>query len=420
MSRTKGALNKPKPRGNSLFTMNFEKQIEGAPFTKPTISGWVNWGARNNYPNLLLDLYQCSPTHRACINFAVQSIVGNGVDTEAMKIDGSQIVPNYYESWDDILRNLSLDFALYGSFALQIIRNKDGQTYSFYHIPLEKVRWSEYDEDGQITSYWICNDWTATSKYPPIQVDAFDMREDSEIKGGKPYLYVYRQYSPTQVYYTSPHYTAGIKAIQTEIDYLNYDLKTTKNSFAPVGVLTLPDVETDEQKQAILESVRSMFTGSNNANSIMINFRSNVDDNKVEYTPFTTNNGNVNLYDSSNERTVNRIMSAHQIPSKTLIGLVNGNSGFNSEGNFLEAAYSLYNTLVGNFNRNTIVKTVNNMLRMNGVDTELVLKPLTFELDKQDEEPKNDTNTEVSEKEVGENKTSNIEEKEEGNNRNKN
>lgn len=414
MARTKGALNKPKPTGNNIFAVNFEKQIEGAPFTKVSMNGWVNWGARNNYPNLLLDLYQGSPTHRACINFAVQSIVGNGIDTEAMKIDGSQVVPNYYESWDDILRNVALDFCLYGSYAIQIIKNKDGKTFSYYHIPLEKVRWGEFDEDGQITTYFISNDWTSPGKYPPVAIDAFDMREDSVIKSGKPYLYVYRQYSPTQTHYTSAHYSAGIKAIQTEIDYLNFDLKTTKNSFAPAGVLTLPEVETDEQKRAILDSVRDMFQGSNNANSVLINFRQSIEDNKVEYTPFTKNNGNVNLYDSANERTVNRIMSAHQIPSKTLIGLVNGNSGFNSEGSFLESAYALYNTLVGNYNRNTIVKTINNMLRMNGIDTELVLRPLTFSLENKEEEPKNNVRTEITNREVTENRTGNIEEKVEG------
>ena len=380
MARTKGALNKPKiPNRNGVFVTNFEKQIEGSAITRKNALGWVNYGIKNNYPNLLLDLYNQSPTHRACINFGVQSILGNGVDYDAMQIDGSQVIPNYAESWDDLIKNLALDYMLYGSYAIQIIRNKDGQTFSFWHMPLDKVRWSEFDDDGQITSYWICQDWTATSQYPPFQIDAFDMRDDSTIENGKPYLYVYRQYSPAMTYYTQPHYQAGIKSIQAEIEYVNYDLKTTVNNFVPSGMLVLNEVETDEERQGIINNVTRMFQGSENANSVMVTFRSNVDEQKPEFVPFAANQGNINLYASANERTVSRILASHQIPNASLVGMPDvGNSGFASEADKLETAYQLYNKLTGNANRMAVVKTLNNMFRMNGVDVEVVMKPLSF------------------------------------------
>lgn len=135
--------------------------------------------------------------------------------------------------WDDFIKEIALDYMLYGSYAVQIIMNKDGRTFSFWHMPLDKVRWTEYDEDGQILQYMISNDWTALGQNPPFAIDAFDMREDSTIERGKPYLYVYRQYSPSMTYYTQPHYQAGIKSIQSEIEYINYDLRTTVNNFVP-------------------------------------------------------------------------------------------------------------------------------------------------------------------------------------------
>ena len=151
MGRPKGSLNK---RDNgSLFLTKFEKQVCGSAITRPSSRGWINWGLRNDYPILLLDLYNQSPTHRACVNFAVQSIVGDGVDFDAMKLDGSATVPNYKDTWDDLIRDISLDYILYGSYAIEIIKNKDNKTFSYWHIPLDKVRWSEYDQDGQITSY---------------------------------------------------------------------------------------------------------------------------------------------------------------------------------------------------------------------------------------------------------------------------
>lgn len=381
MSRPVGSKNKPKipSNRNGIYLTNLEKQIEGSAMARINAMGWVDWGRGNNYPNLLLDLYNQSPTHRACINFGVQSILGNGVDLDSMQVDGTQVVPNYAQSWDDLIKNIATDYMLYGSYAIQIIKNKDGKTFSFWHMPLDKVRWSEYDEDGQITQYWISNDWTATGKFPPFAIEAFDMRDESLVKQGVPYLYVYRQYSPAMVYYTQPHYQAGIKSIQSEIEYVNYDLKTTVNNFVPSGMLVLNEVETDEQRQAVINNVTKLFQGSDNANSLMIAFRSNIEEQKPEFIPFTSNSGNINLYASANERTVNRILAAHQIPNASLVGMPDlVGSGFASEADKLETAYQLYNKLTGNANRMAVIKTLNQMFKMQGVDVEVVMKPLNF------------------------------------------
>lgn len=395
---------------NGVYTMNFEKQIEGSAITRKSALGYVSWGIKNNYPNLLLDLYNQSPTHRSACNFAVMSILGNGVDYEQMGVNGDEVVPNYAQSWDEVIKSLATDYILYGSYALQIIMNKDGKTFSFWHMPLDKVRWSEYDEDGQITTYWICNDWTATAKNPPFEIDAFDMRDDFRIEKGKPYLYVYRTYSPTMTYYTQPHYAAAIKAIQSEIEYVNYDLKNIVNGFTPSGVLTLPEVETDEERQAIINNITRMFQGSDNANSVMITFRNNIEDKGVEYVPFAKNQGSFNFYADANQRTINRILEAHQIPNASLIGHPDiSNSGFASEADKLELSYQLYNKLTGNYNRMAVIKTLNQMLKMNGLDTEIIMKPLSFTDFGDDANVEERTkSTEVKENDVKEN---NVEEK---------
>lgn len=406
MSRPVGSKNKPKvSMGSGVFLTNLEKQIEGSAITRKNALGWVNWGVRNNYPNLLLDLYNQSPTHRSAVNFAVMSILGNGVDYEQMGVNGDEIVPNYSQSWDEIIKSLALDYIIYGSYAIQIIQNKDGKTFSFWHMPLDKVRWSEYDEDGQITSYWICQDWTATGQFPPFQIEAFDMRDDFKIERGKPYLYVYRTYSPAMTYYTQPHYQAAIKAIQSEIEYVTYDLKNIVNGFAPAGVLTLPEVETDEERQAVIKNVTKMFQGSENANSVMITFRSNIEDKGVEYVPFQTNKGSFNFYADANQRTINRILEAHQIPNAALIGHPDiSNSGFASEADKLEVSYQLYNKLTGNYNRMAVIKTLNQMLQMNGVDTEIIMKPLSFNDFGEDADVKERTEpAEVDKKDIDEN-----------------
>lgn len=376
--RPPGTTKKQPPKGG-VFNVKFERQIEGTSVNRKSGMGFVKWGIGNNYCDLLLDLYQNSPTHAACINFGVASVVGDGIDYEQSNFDGNEIVPNAYQSWDELIRNISKDFMIYGSYAIQCILNKDGKTMSYYHIPLSKVRWSEYDEDGQIPSYWIANDWTMIGQYPPVEIPAFDMRPDTKIEKGKAYLYVYRPYSPQQSYYTSPLYSAGIKAIQSEISAIKFDERTTQNNFVPSGMLIMNEVSDDKERMAVIENITKMFTSADNANQLLISFRNNPEEQAPSFVPFQANTGNVNLYDSLSQRAVNRILSAHQINDPHLVGLPQlGASGFNSEGNMLETAYNVYNKVIGNYNRQCVIKTFNTMLSLNGINTQIVLKPIRF------------------------------------------
>lgn len=380
MARTKGSVNRPKMSNKGgLFNIKMEKQVAGSAICNNSGLGYIKWGSDNLMPYHLLELYNNSVTHRAAINFTVQSIVGNGVDTDKMQLEGVQLMPNNKETFDELLRKVALDYALYGSYAIQIIMNKDGKTFSFYHMPLENVRWGEYDEEGHVTEYWISNDWSAMGTNPPYSMPSFQFRDDFKVERGQTYLYVYSTYSPAMKYYTQPHYQGGIKAIQAECEYINFDLRTTVNNFVPSGMLVLDDVETEEERRSIIDNITSMFTGSKNSNSVMLTFRSNVEQKSPEFIPFQANQGNVNLYADSNERTISRILAAHQIPSASLIGLPDiGNSGFSSEADKLEASYQLYQRLTGNYNRMAVIKTLNQMFSMNGINAEIIMKPLSF------------------------------------------
>lgn len=397
---------------SGMFNVKLEKQVDGAAVTKDSSMGWVKFGAKNNFPQLLLDLYQNSPTHHAAINFEVQCVCGGGLDYEAMGLDENQIFPNYQGSWDSLIRNITLDYMIYGSYAIEIIKNKSGEDYSFYHIPYEKIRCSPYDEDGVITSYWISNDWSAIGTNPPIEIEAIDMRDEDAIKMGQPYLYVFKNYDPTMTYYQSPSYAAGIKAIQSEIEHVNFDLRSATNSFVPSGMLLLNEVETDEQRKAIINNVQSMFVGTDNASQIMISFRSNVEEQAPTFVPFTANQGNVNLFDAANQRTINRVLAAHNIPSASLCGLPDvGNSGFASDSQKLETAYQLYQKLTGNYNRQTIVKTLNDMFKLNKIDVEIILKPLKFNDFGDENDVSTDTTSTSTNQDVS---ADNVEEKVEG------
>lgn len=383
MARTKGALNKPKRKPTELITINLEKQIENAPICKDSNMGWVKWGEKNLYPFDLINLYNTSVTHRSCIDFATNAFVGQGVDLDAMQLkDGDLQNPNYYTDWNTFMRAIAFDYFLYGGFCFQIIKNRDNKTYSFFNQQFETVRFEPYDSDGVINNAYVCSDWSAYAMNTPVKLPTFGFQSEKTIKMGQVYLYFYKNPNPVNKYYPLPTYSSGIKAIQAEAQYLNFDIKTIMNGFNPSGILSLPPIETEQEKQAIIDNIQCMFQGTDNSNSMMIRFSNGLgdDSDQIKFEPFSTPS-NIDIYDQANIRTINRICAAHKIPSKALIGYQLESNGFSSEGDALKMAYKLYSINVIDSARKTILSAINNALNMNGVETELVLKDLNFDLE---------------------------------------
>lgn len=390
MSRPKGSLNKTtilkmqqNSKGGGVRVMNFDKQIENSAIVRPNaLYGIMNFGIDNLYPYKLINLYNTSVTHKACCDFSTNAIVGEGIDWETMQVKNGDIPnPNYSMGWNEFIRALAFDFSLYSSFAFQIIRNKDGRTYSFFPQPIETVRVEEADEDGVINNAYICKDWSATGKYPPIKIPMFGFQSEREIPKGVPYLFYHRQINPVNFYYGLPIYSSAINAIQAEAQYQTFDLKNIVNGFTPVGCLTLPEVETSEERDAIIKNITSMFSGAENSNALMVTFRNNIEDKGVEFVPFTQKSQSADLYANANERTINRIMAGWKIPSKALIGYPADNTGFSDSGAYMESAYALYNVNVANNARREILDVINQLFQMNNVDIEIVLKPLRYKID---------------------------------------
>lgn len=387
--RPLGSKNKPqsnfqvsrRPDGSVVINIKMEKQVEGMPINRDSSLGWVKWGSRNDYPQRLSDLYYGSVTHKSCIDFAVTAICGDGIDYDAMEQKASELVPNYNYSWDELIERISLDYALYGSFAIQIIKNNDNKTYSFFHQPFSDVRCSPRNKDGQIETYWICSDWTQTGLYQPIELKSFAFQDVDEIKLGKAYLFVYEGYSPDIAYYPIPNYISALKPIQTEIELQRYDLRSVTNNFSASGILTLNRVDDEKDRELLIQNIQAMFTGADNANSLLINFKNNDEEEPATFVKIDKDADNsVNIFSDANDRVVSKIIAAHKISNKALIGYEADSAMLGGEGNIINIAYNLYNKTVANKYRRTIINTINKALAMNGVDTEIILKPLQFNI----------------------------------------
>lgn len=373
--RKPGSLNKVKKLGDNsvMLNINMEKQIPNAPTCRLNPQGFINWGTINDFPQLLTGLYYSSSTHKSCVDFLVTAICGESVDTDSM-------MPNYGETWDSFINKLAMDLVLFGGYSFQVIMNKDGKTYSFFHEPFNNVRCGKPDEDGNISEMWVCKDWTETAKNRPFVLPRFGFNEDERIEKGKAYLFYYSRYSVDSEYYPLPHYYGALKAIQTEAELLRYDLKSVLNNFSANGVVALDRIDDEKERKQVIDGIQKMFTGAENSNTVMITFKNNSEDNPVTFTPFDKDISNVNLFADNNSRTVDRILSAHRIANPTLIGLPNSGTGFANEGALLEASFNLLNKTVINNMRKEITMTINKMFKINGVDDTIKITPLSFNL----------------------------------------
>ena len=190
---------------------------------------------------------------------------------------------------------------------------------------------------------------------------------------------VYTDYNVFDDYYPSPHYVQAIDAIRTDIEMKNYDLNATLNMFTPSGILTLNQVSDDDERNMILKNIEATFTSSENANNIIVAFRNNVDDKPVEFTAIAQNSEGVNMFADTTNRTTDRILAAHRV-SRGLIGLPIDDAGFSSEGAILQAQYNLTNKIFINNLRKKLTQHINVILRLNGIETEIILKPLSFNI----------------------------------------
>lgn len=401
--RPKGSTNK-KISTSNIITIDLEKQIPNAPTCRINPQGWINWGLDNLFPSQLTGLYYSSSTHKSCIDFIVTAICGDSIETDNM-------MPNYRESWVSFIGKLALDLTLFGGYAFQVIMNKDGKTYSFFHEPFSNVRCSKPNDDDLVDELWICKDWSEMARNKPFTLPRFGFTEDEVIEKGKAYLFYYSRYTVDSEYYPLPHYYAALKAIQTEAELVRYDLKSVLNNFSANGVVALDRIDDPNERKQVIDGIQKMFTGSENSNTVMITFKNNSEDNPVTFTPFDKDISNVNLFADNNSRTKERILSAHKIANPTLIGLPNEGTGFANEGTLLEASFNLLNKTLINGMRTEITSTINKMFAINGVDKEIIINPLSFNLTNlQDQPSKQDTVSNINEY-----NNNNIEEAENGN-----
>jgi DNA-binding MarR family transcriptional regulator len=356
----------------ALKILNFEAH-KVPTFKEARGKDWILFGDegdyKNRYPEYLLNLYRRSAKHHAIINSKKDYVVGQGWAVNAEGLDTMGLArlqqfiqePNQYESLNDILEKVALDYELYNGFALEIVYNQlNDKIAAIYHADFARYR---SNDDG--TKYYYSEDW---KKHNPVveEIDAFNWKEPS----GKQLLYV-KGYSPDCKYYPLPTYLGSTGYIELDVEIANFHLNAVKNNFVGGTIVSFYNGEpTLEEQEEIERQIKDKFTGTDNANSIVLNFADSRD-RGVEIQQLNGNDFD-KRFDILNKTVQREIYAGHSVTDPALFGIKE--DGIFTSRNQLVDSFELFQNTYVNGRQQFIERVFNDLAAVQGLSNRLFIQ----------------------------------------------
>lgn len=343
---------------------------------------WVNYGEANDYPDYLINLFNGSPTHQAIVSGKKDYIFGKGVEVpnspntaDAAKLQQLIHRANRFESLNQLLEKLILDYELFNGFAVKIYQNiVTGKISEMYHVDWATCRINE-DASVIYTSKQWTEQQSLTNKFAGSTRQPEDLRGlpafDINVPQRESILY-FREYSPQMKVYPLPGYLGCNASIETEIEISNFHLNNIKTGFSAGTLLTFTNgVPTEDEQRDIERQVKRKVAGTDNAGEIILYFTDG-----VESTPQILQlrpNDLDKQYDQLKQTVMDTIFVGHKVTSPMLFGVrAPGQLGGRNE---LREAYELFQNTYINKRRQTIEQLLKNLAETNGISTPLCLTP---------------------------------------------
>ena len=348
------------------------KIIELSQYTTPVITeqrneGWVDFGAKNDYYQFLIDRFQNSATNNAVINNICKLIYGRGITA----LDANKKPTDYANflslcSSDDIKRIIS-DVKMLGQSAIQVHYNKKREVIKFLHLPVNLIRSEKCNEDGEILGYYYSDNWQKTREYKPLRYDAFKT-SNSEIE-----ILMIQPYSAGMKYYSYVDYQGALDYCVLEEKVSEYLINEVSNSFAPTSIINFNNGQaTPEQKRQISEDVTNKLTGST-GKKVIISFNDNPEA-KTTIDTIQLQKA-ADQYQYLSEESRNKILVGHNVTSPLLFGIATSN-GFSSNADELKNSAILFDNMVIRPFQELVIEAFDKILAVNGISLKLAFKKL--------------------------------------------
>lgn len=340
--------------------------------------GIYTFGRNNDYPELLVDLYDKSPTHQAIINRTALMIAGDGFEVDIRSedlVDRVQVkmlvdFPNLKENLMQILHKVGRDVKLHGRYAIECIWNEaHDKVVEVKHVDAGGVRVGILDENGEVPFYKFSEDWN-DNNYDVITYMPFSKNGE----GNRQLLYVQMMRSG-HLYYGLPDYYASMNWIELESEIGISHSESAKNGFSPkVAVIFPAKPESVEIEKKTMDNLNKTYSGSR-GKKIMGIF-SPRPELKPEIQPINADQLH-KQYQEVDGQTERKILTGHGVVSPMLFGISTSN-GFGSNADELTMSYAIYQkTVVGPYQQ-MVEDSLNRILQASGNMNRIKIKPYTI------------------------------------------
>lgn len=337
---------------------NVEKEISGVDF--------IAWGTDNQYPDYLFSLYTDCATLQSIVNGTVDFSCGNEISCNSPRFE--KIVNKNGDTINDIIQRISTDYLIFGGFAIQVIRNANGEISELYWVDFTKIRSDKKNEVFFYSEDW-CKSYGRVKyiKYPKFNIDDSNPSSIFYYKGTK-----------TRGTYPTPIYNAAITACELEKKINQFHLSEINNNFLTSKIINFNSgVPDDDLKNEIERNLNEKFSGAENAGRILISFNNNKE-NETTVSDLPQDDF-AERYDALHKRSREEIFTAFRA-TPALFGLMTESTGFNEQ-EFAES-FKLYNRTAVKPIQKVIVDSFDKIF---GVEGSITITPFNLENDSEQE-----------------------------------
>lgn len=287
---------------------NEEKKINGKDF--------ITWGSDNHYPQMLWELYSECATLQSVVNGTVDYVVGDGVQCTVPNF--SNTINSKGETIRDLVQKITLDCLIFGSFAIQVIRNYSGQISELHWVDVSKIR---SDEKNEI--FYYSDDWSKSyGRVKTLQYPKFSPNDENPIS-----IFYYKG-NKSRSTYPTPMWSASIKNVMIDIAITDFHQNELNNNFLGSKLISFNNgIPDDELKLEVERNLNEKFSGADNAGRIMISFAQSKD-NAPEVLSLSTDDFD-KRYETLEKRNKEQIFVAFRA-TPLLFGLVSESNGFST------------------------------------------------------------------------------------------
>ena len=361
--------------------------IQLANYIKPDIKEtpgrrWVLNGPKNAFFKYVIDRYNGSTTNSAIINSYADLMYGKGladVATEKEIDDATLLIIPKKEN-----KKILADYALFSRAVLQI--GKEGKAFTISHMASETIVPAKVDSDGEIKSYFYCQDWENPYKYKPIEYPAFGYREEFDKRTTNQGLneddiedieiYVVQPYKAGKFYFSDPEYFSGLQYAEMEEEMSNYSLSFIKGglSFGYIVNFNNGNTLSNEEKDELEKKITEKLTGSSNAGRFIISFN-NGKEAEVTVVPFEQSEAH-SQWEWLSKESEQKILRAHRVTNPILVG-IKENTGLGNNADEMDVAESQLMKRVIAPKQEMIIDAYEDIFEANGKKQKFYFLPLS-------------------------------------------